>query len=390
MSRPINLTGTSNNPTVAATFSGNPLESQTNVVLLRLEQLVDYPNHPYRPHSEAKLRELADSIERAGGVTQPINVRVIDANTFQVLAGRNRVNACKLLGKEVIPAIVRRNIDDDQAAIIVVESNTQREHVLPSEKAKAYLMLSEALKNKGKDADFDQNDEVTNGHLGDSLSEVAKMVSENRRQVARYLRLNYLIPEILQRVDEDGIPMRAGVALSYLLPDTQSKIHTLLTLHPGATISIAQAEELKTKGDNGKVELTENEVISILFKGKSSSGITPLEMQHMEEQDKQAPEEQSVRQRTVAASGKETLLNYQRLIGELRKDKIITAAQRRDMQDYVAREIEKAKHAAIQSYLAVIGKEEDYEIFLQLRTEQQIAETGDDSEHSKSEETPIE
>lgn len=196
-----------------------------------INKLHPFSNHPFHIRHDLEFSELVDSISESGIIT-PIIVRPKVGVGYEVISGHRRWEACKELGIESIPARVEY-IDDDEATILMVNSNIQREHVLPSEKAFAYKMRMEAMKHQGK---------ATSSQLGTklrTLDAMGKEVDESRNQIHRYIRLTYLIPSILQMVDDGRIAFNPAVEISYairiflrrssravlFLPYTQSAIY---------------------------------------------------------------------------------------------------------------------------------------------------------------------
>ena len=218
------------------------------LVQVPLAQLVPWEQadgspQPFKPYTQEKLAELADSI-RQHGVLEAIRVRPRNGK-FQILAGHNRSQAAKLAGLTTIPAIVE-DVDDDQAALILVDSNLQhREKLLPSEKAWAYRTRLEALKRK---AGRPKNNSGQVGPNFRSDEEVAQNVGESRKQVQRYIRLTYLNPLLLDLVDQEKIGMTPGVELSYLSDSTQDKLLEVMATNGIQKISGKQAKDLRNAG----------------------------------------------------------------------------------------------------------------------------------------------
>lgn len=200
------------------------------IIMLPIDQLKEYPNQPFRPYSDEKLRELADDIA-FNGILSPVCVRHQGAD-YQILAGHNRTNAAKLAGLSEVPSIIKE-CDDDTAALIVVNSNlNQREELLPSEKAFAYKMQLAAIRKVG----------ATNGRTSSLLVE---RTGENIRNIQRYIRLTHLCDEMLKKVDDGSIPFRAGVNLSYITPDEQQLLLSFMREYSITTISLNQSECIK-------------------------------------------------------------------------------------------------------------------------------------------------
>ena len=170
---------------------------------LPVDLLTDYPDQPFRAYTEDKLAELAADIG-ANGIISPLSVRSMPGGTYQILAGHNRRAAARLAGLDKVPCIVR-DVDDDAAALIVVNTNlNQRDELLPSEKAKAYKIQLEALKHQGKS--------TSRQFVGksESADAVGEMSGERGRQIQRYIRLNNLVPELLELVDTKKNPADRG------------------------------------------------------------------------------------------------------------------------------------------------------------------------------------
>lgn len=189
---------------------------------------------PFRMYSDAQLQELADNIRHHGIIT-PLRVRPVGKGRYQILAGHNRCAAAKLVGLRTVPALVEA-VDDARAAEILVDSNLQqRQELLPSEKAFAYKLKLDAIKQQ-----LSQNETKQSGLRSDAL--LAEDVSDSRAQIQRYIRLTYLIPEFLQMVDDNRLALLAGVDLSFLPTDTQRVL-----LH------LMQKESLKVTPDKAKL-----------------------------------------------------------------------------------------------------------------------------------------
>ena len=214
-----------------------------------INKLHPFSNHPFHVRHDLEFSELVDSISESGIIT-PIIVRP--------KGGHRKWEACKELGIESIPARVEY-IDDDEATILMVNSNIQREHVLPSEKAFAYKMRMEALKHQGK---------ATSGQLGPKLrtdERIADETGESRKQVQRYIRLTYLIPSILQMVDDGRIAFNPAVEISYMTEEHQTWLKEEMDMCD-ATPSLVQSRTLKDMSRNGT--LTENYLHTLLTEEK--------------------------------------------------------------------------------------------------------------------------
>ena len=190
---------------------------RNDVEILPIKDLVDFEAQPFKVVDDEAMQELVDSIKTVG-VLVPIIVRRIKDGKYEIISGHRRKRACILAGKNTIPAVVTE-LNDDEAAILLVDSNLQREKLLPSERAYAYKMKLEALKHQGIKNEFTCGHDV---HKLKSRDEIGKAFGESGRQVQRYIRLTELIYQLLDKVDEDIIKFIAGVEISYL--DTRHQI----------------------------------------------------------------------------------------------------------------------------------------------------------------------
>ena len=221
-----------------------------------LERLRPFANHPFQVRHDLEMRELMDSIGESGIIT-PILVRPKENGLYEVISGHRRWEACKELGVQQIPAKVLY-LDDDEATVLMVNSNIQREHVLPSEKAFAYKMRYDALAHQG----------ITSRQVGAKLrtsEQLAQDVSESARQIQRYIRLTQLIPPILQMVDEGRIAFNPAVEISYMTEEHQRWLKEEMDLCD-ATPSLVQSRTLKEMSRNGT--LTEDYLNTLLTEEK--------------------------------------------------------------------------------------------------------------------------
>lgn len=212
------------------------------VVNISIKEIDDYPNHPFKVIENNELQNMVDSI-REKGVLSPTLVRKKADGRYEMISGHRRKRACQLLNIDTIPCIVR-DLTDDEATIIMVDSNLQREKILPSEKAFAYKMKLEAIKHQGSRTD------LTYAPLGQKLDKsnsrdlVATEVGESREQIRRYIRLTELIPKILEMVDEEKIAFRPAVEISYLTEEEQGLLLDVIE-YSDITPSLSQAIKLK-------------------------------------------------------------------------------------------------------------------------------------------------
>ena len=224
-------------------------ETGEHVVMLPLDAIHPFKNHPFRIVDDEEMQKTAESI-REYGVLVPAIVRPLENGEYEMISGHRRRYASMLAGKETMPVIVRE-MDDDTATILMVDSNLQREHILPSERAKAYQMKMEALKHQG------QRRDLTSCQVGTKLradEQVAQDIGQSARSVQRFIRLNNLIPEIMDMVDEKKIAFNPAVELSYLKPDEQREFLEAMD-YAQTTPSVSQAQRIKKLSQQGQSSL---------------------------------------------------------------------------------------------------------------------------------------
>lgn len=225
-----------------------------------ISQISDFPEHPFKVKQDEAMLEMAESV-RQYGVLVPGLVRQLADGSYQMVSGHRRKMASELAGRDTIPCIVR-DLTDDEAVIIMVDSNLQRERVLPSEKAFAYKMKLDAMRRQG------QRTDLTSRPMVEKLESVEKMgrdTGESGRQIQRYIRLTNLIPEILDMVDDSKIAFRPAVELSYLAEKEQRILYDAMG-HADCTPSLAQAIKMKSFSREGK--LSEAVIRSIMAEEK--------------------------------------------------------------------------------------------------------------------------
>lgn len=225
-----------------------------------ISQISDFPEHPFKVKQDEAMLEMAESV-RQYGVLVPGLVRQLEDGSYQMVSGHRRKLASELAGRDTIPCIVR-DLTDDEAVIIMVDSNLQRERVLPSEKAFAYKMKLDAMRRQG------QRTDLTSRPMVEKLESVEKMgrdTGESGRQIQRYIRLTNLIPEILDMVDDGRIAFRPAVELSYLTEQEQSTLYDTMG-REDCTPSLAQAIKMKAFSRDGK--LTDAVILSIMEEEK--------------------------------------------------------------------------------------------------------------------------
>ena len=224
---------------------------------LPIEKLHPFENHPFQVKDDAEMDQLVFSVLTQGLLT-PIVVRKTDTEEYEVISGHRRLRACQKAGIETVPALIY-SMDRDAAIIALVDSNLHREHLLPSEKAFAYKMKMEAMNHQGR----------TSGQLGQKWTRdsMANESDDSSRQIQRYIRLTYLIPEILQMVDEKKIALTPAVELSYL---TESEQRDLLETMESedCTPSLSQSQQLKKLSQSG--ELSMDRILELLQQPKAN------------------------------------------------------------------------------------------------------------------------
>lgn len=184
------------------------------VMLVEISKIKDFPNHPFLVKDDESMEQLVNSI-RMNGVLNPVIARRMDGDRYELISGHRRKHACILLGMDRIP-LIGREISREEAVIEMVDSNLQREHILPSEKARAYKMKMDAMKKQGKRTDLTSAPVVQKLSENTTRAAIAAENGESHEQVRRYIRLNELTPELLEYVDQGRIGMRPAVELSYL------------------------------------------------------------------------------------------------------------------------------------------------------------------------------
>lgn len=230
-----------------------------------ISQISDFPEHPFKVKQDEAMLEMAESV-RQYGVLVPGLVRQLEDGSYQMVSGHRRKLASELAGRDTIPCIVR-DLTDDEAVIIMVDSNLQRERVLPSEKAFAYKMKLDAMRRQGKRTDLTSTPVVEKLKGKDALSSaiIGKAAGDSYEQVRRYIRLTYLLPEILAMVDDSKIAFRPAVELSYLAEKEQRILYDAMG-HADCTPSLAQAIKMKSFSREGK--LSEAVIRSIMAEEK--------------------------------------------------------------------------------------------------------------------------
>ena len=231
--------------------------------VLKTKDLYPFPDNPFHVVEDETLSELAESIKEFGIVTPIITRPKEDGNGYEVIAGQRRVRASELAGINTVPAFVLP-LDRDRAIITLVDSNLQRENILPSERAFAYRMKSEAMKRQGFRTDLTSSQVVTKLRTDDK---VAQGFGVGRMTVQRFIRLTELIPPILQMVDEGKIALTPAVELSFLKKDEQENLFATMESEE-ATPSLSQAQRMKSMSQSGQLDL--DMIFSIMTEEKGN------------------------------------------------------------------------------------------------------------------------
>ena len=229
-----------------------------------ISQISDFPEHPFKVKQDEAMLEMAESV-RQYGVLVPGLVRQLEDGSYQMVSGHRRMLASELAGRDTIPCIVR-DLTDDEAVIIMVDSNLQRERVLPSEKAFAYKMKLDAMRRQAGRPSKENSSPVGIDFRGkQSLDIMSEESGDSRNQIHRFIRLTNLIPEILDMVDDGRIAFRPAVELSYLTEQEQSALYDTMG-REDCTPSLAQAIKMKAFSRDGK--LTDAVILSIMEEEK--------------------------------------------------------------------------------------------------------------------------
>ena len=238
-------------------------QTAEQILNLPVEKIRPFDNHPFRVNDDDELmQQTIDSIMQVG-VLNPVIVRPMEDGGYQMVSGHRRLRACELAGIATIPAIARE-LNDYEAVHLMVDSNIQRENILPSERAKAYRMKMDALKHQGKAA------EQTSSQIGTKLrtdEQIAREVGSSRNQVQRFIRLTELLPELLDMVDRKEIAFSPAVELSYLKEEEQRLFLEAMD-YSQATPSLSQAQRIKKLSQQGAC--SQDAMFSIMSEEKKS------------------------------------------------------------------------------------------------------------------------
>ena len=233
------------------------------VVDIPLDEISDFPDHPFKVRMDEAMMEMTDSIKRYG-VLVPSMVRPKEGGGYEMVSGHRRKMGSELAQKTTMPCLVR-DLTDDEAIIIMVDSNLQRDSILPSEKAFAYKMKLDAMRRQQG-----ERTDLTSVPLGQKLGQTSRELlasnsPDSNTQIQRYIRLTYLIPSLLDMVDENKIAMRPAVELSYLPENEQTILHEMMEMED-CTPSHAQTIKMRQFFESGK--LTEEVILSIMQEEK--------------------------------------------------------------------------------------------------------------------------
>lgn len=243
-------------------FSTEASRQQEQIQRLALSELHPFKDHPFRVLDDDRMMETVESVKEYG-VLVPIIARPMADGGYEIVSGHRRKRACELAGMNEIPAIVR-DLDDDEAVIIMVDSNLQRENILPSERAKAYQMKLEAIKHQGERRDLTSRQLV--GKL-EAADLIGQDTGESGRQIQRILRLNNLEPPLIDKVDAGKLAFTPAVELSYLKPEEQQWLDTALE-NTQQTPSLSQAKRMKRESKQGT--LSEQGIMEIMTENKQT------------------------------------------------------------------------------------------------------------------------
>ena len=232
-------------------------------MMLPVSELHDFPGHPFQVRDDEEMEKLAESITQHG-VLMPGLVRPRAAGGYEIVAGHRRKFASMKAGVREMPVIVR-DMDDDTAVILMVDSNVQRENVLPSEKARAYKMKLDAIKRRAGRPGKENSAQVGQNF---SVEKVAEDAGESKSQIQRYIRLNELIPELLEMVDGNEIKFNPAYELAFLRPEEQAVLYDILQAEE-VTPSLSQAQRLKRASQEGR--LSEQDIAAIMREEKAQT-----------------------------------------------------------------------------------------------------------------------
>lgn len=237
------------------------ISGEENANELEINRIHNFANHPFKVVDDEEMDELVESIEK-NGILVPVLVRPDVNNSYEMIAGHRRMHAAIRIGLKTIPAIVR-DLDDDEAIIVMVDSNIQRKKLLPSEKAFAYKMKLEAMKHRVGRKCKENVSQIGTHYRADS--EMANELGESRNTIRRFIRLTELIPELLEYVDKKRLPFTSGVDISYLDKEIQKWLFEYIK--ENGPVKSVQVAALRRAIENGAI-MTQEKMISILIENQ--------------------------------------------------------------------------------------------------------------------------
>lgn len=240
-------------------------KDSNTIITIPTAALHPFPDHPFKVQDNEEMAELTESIKELGVLT-PLVVRPLEDGQYEVISGHRRLFACRKAEIDTVPAIVH-NMDRDQAAITLVDSNLHREHILPSEKAYAYKMKADALSHQGKRTDLTSGQLLPKSDSNRTTAVIGGQTGESYKTVQRYIRLTNLIPELLDKVDAGQIALSPGVELSYLDANTQHIVFDAME-EADCTPSFSQTVRMKNLHREGK--LGKDTIYSIMAEEKAN------------------------------------------------------------------------------------------------------------------------
>lgn len=246
---------------IFSTEESRTVDGREKVMTVSIHDLHPFKDHPFRVLDDDRMKETVESVKEYG-VLVPLIARPLEEGGYEIVSGHRRKRACELAGIEELPVLVR-DLDDDEAIIIMVDSNLQRENILPSERAKAYQMKLEALKRKAGRPSKENSCQLGTNFRADEA--VAESTGESARTVQRFISLNNLEPALLERVDKGELAFTPAVELSYLKPEEQQWMHEALN-ETQQTPSLSQAQRIKKESKEGT--LSAQGVLEILSEEK--------------------------------------------------------------------------------------------------------------------------
>jgi len=247
-------------------------DNAERVTTLPMDRLRYFKEHPFQVRDDEEMQSLVESVEQFG-VLSPILVRPVEDGMYEIVSGHRRHRASELAKVTEIPAIVR-DLNDDEAIILMVDANLQREKLLPSEKALAYKMKLDAMKRQAGRPSKNASQVATNFPKGRADVQLAEQSGESKDQIRRYIRLTHLNPELLDMTDKGKLAFNSAVELSYLKPEEQAAVFTAMERDEAAP-SLKQARELKKHSKDG--ELTEKAIDTVMSAEKPAESKVVLQ-----------------------------------------------------------------------------------------------------------------